>query len=255
MDSTRQTGLHVPSTSTNLQLDEWPDRCDEATTIWDAGLVLANYLCEGRGGGWSGRLKGRRAVDLGSGTGVVGLAAAALGADVVLTDLPECLPILELNVRQNAAAVAAAGGSACALPLRWGDAAAAEAVLARNSGRPFDVALMGDCMYHTGDAPEALVETLSLLLTSGDGGAEPPTAVPVPPPPCPLGHVGADSAFAPAAAGERAAAAEQHGCGGHQAAARRARACLPRPAARTLPRHAHRAQPQHRDRHALWLWR
>ena len=97
-------------------------------------------------------------------------------------DLPECLPILELNVRQNAAAVAAAGGSACALPLRWGDAAATQAVLARNGGRSFDVALMGDCMYHTGDAPEALVETLGRLLApSGDGGAEPPTAVHLPP--------------------------------------------------------------------------
>jgi predicted nicotinamide N-methyase len=43
-------------------------------------------------------LKGKRVIELGAGTGVVGLAAGALGAKVVLTDLPHLLPGLTRNV-------------------------------------------------------------------------------------------------------------------------------------------------------------
>ena len=38
---------------------------------------------------------GQRALELGSGTGYVGLVAAALGTDVTATDLPPTLPLLE----------------------------------------------------------------------------------------------------------------------------------------------------------------
>ena len=43
--------------------------------------------------------RGKRILEVGSGTGVVGLALAADGADVVLTDVAKILPLLEVNCR------------------------------------------------------------------------------------------------------------------------------------------------------------
>lgn len=42
-----------------------------------------------------------RVVELGAGTGLVGMLLARLGASVVLTDLKEMLPLLQDNVDAN----------------------------------------------------------------------------------------------------------------------------------------------------------
>ena len=63
--------------------------------------------------------QGASVLELGSGTGVVGLAAACLGAHVVATDLPAVLPLLEANIASNRAMVAAAGGTMRAAALDW----------------------------------------------------------------------------------------------------------------------------------------
>ena len=163
-EATRTLEIHVGGAV--LTITEWPDRCDESTTVWDAGLILAHYLADGRGGGWASKLKGLRIIDLGAGTGVVGLTAAACGADVLLTDLDECLDILRLNVEANATTLAAIGaGRVEVMPLRWGDKLEAQRCRSfAGDGRGFDVVLCGDCMYHTGDAPEQLVDTVRELL-------------------------------------------------------------------------------------------
>lgn len=64
-------------------------------------------------------LEGCRVLELGSGTGLVGLAAACLGASVAATDLPEVVPQLEAAAALNAGMIGAAGGSLHAAALDW----------------------------------------------------------------------------------------------------------------------------------------
>jgi hypothetical protein len=65
------------------------------------------------------QLQGAKVLELGSGTGIAGIAAAACGADVTLTDLLTAQPLLCANISQNQPLVRNAGGSATAAVLDW----------------------------------------------------------------------------------------------------------------------------------------
>ncbi|KAJ8260183.1 hypothetical protein GJAV_G00178030 [Gymnothorax javanicus] len=65
-----------------------------AAPVWDAALFLCRYLDHLD-------LKGKRVIELGAGTGIVGILAARLGAEVTLTDLPHAVPQLQKNVSAN----------------------------------------------------------------------------------------------------------------------------------------------------------
>ena len=112
-----------------------------ASRVWEAGIVLARWLARGEGSG-APQLRGRRVLDVGAGTGVAGLAAAALGADVTLSDAEEALPLLRRNAEANARVVTAAGGVARVACLDW---AAPPAELADNA--PWDIILAADVVY------------------------------------------------------------------------------------------------------------
>jgi len=109
---------------------------------------------------------------------------AAMGASVVLTDVPQnprpelrasaetvrssglfgnLLSVLEHNVGRNAEAIAARGGSAEVLELRWGDRG--QLRRAREAG-PFDLVLACNATYDTG-AYGALAESLGALCGGG----------------------------------------------------------------------------------------
>lgn len=60
------------------------------------------------------RLQGARVLELGAGTGIAGITAAACGAHVTLTDLPEAQALLAANIERNQHCVQDAGGSATA---------------------------------------------------------------------------------------------------------------------------------------------
>ncbi len=95
--------------------------------LWQSGLVLAQLLVERPPFGPAG-WAGVHVLDLGAGTGVVGLALARHGAGrVTLTDLPHILPLLARNVEANVgggageAAVVGAAWRVVVAEHRWGE--------------------------------------------------------------------------------------------------------------------------------------
>ncbi|KAK1324495.1 Phytochrome-associated serine/threonine-protein phosphatase 1 [Acorus calamus] len=65
-------------------------------------------------------LHGKKVIELGSGCGLVGCISALLGADVILTDLPDRLKLLKQNVECNVIE-GNMRGSAAVRELTWGD--------------------------------------------------------------------------------------------------------------------------------------
>ena len=91
-------------------------------------------------------------IDVGSGTGAVGLAAAALGAhSVTLTDLPHLQHLIDANITCNRLAQRASF-----VPLNWGDPV--DVALAP----PFDIVLASDVLYQH-EWVDPLLQTLKSL--------------------------------------------------------------------------------------------
>ena len=73
----------------------WIGTLGVAGRMWDAGVALLRYLAE-----HPGTVTGKRVVELGAGTGIVGLAVARLGAaHTVITDLDTVCPLIQQNCR------------------------------------------------------------------------------------------------------------------------------------------------------------
>ncbi|XP_069049297.1 protein N-lysine methyltransferase METTL21D [Lepisosteus oculatus] len=126
---------------------------DVGCVVWDAAIVLAKYLeteqfyqpSEGINT-WANKT----VLELGAGTGVVGLMAATLGARVTVTDLEDLQPLLELNIRDHLPLVRT--GSVKAKVLKWGGDVT-------EFLPPPDFLLMADCIYYE-QSVEPLVKTL-----------------------------------------------------------------------------------------------
>ena len=102
-------------------------------------------------------LRDVRVFELGSGNGVAGLAAAALGADVTLSDELAVLPQLRRNVSLNAPLIAASGGKADVTACRWEEVDAMPYELLH-----CDLVLGADLLYRNRD--DAQIEALCRLL-------------------------------------------------------------------------------------------
>ncbi|KFY36694.1 hypothetical protein V495_07673 [Pseudogymnoascus sp. VKM F-4514 (FW-929)] len=78
-------------------------------------------------------------LELGAGTGLLGLAAAALwGTEVVMTDLPAIVPNLARNAEFNEVAIAQHGGSAKTDVLDWSS---------MGPGEEYDLVIAADPLY------------------------------------------------------------------------------------------------------------
>jgi hypothetical protein len=75
--------------------------------VYDAAVCLAKYLESEHFNQHFGKsnpqnaLLGRRVVELGAGTGIVGIMAAYYGASVVTTDLDPLIPLIDYNIKKN----------------------------------------------------------------------------------------------------------------------------------------------------------
>jgi predicted nicotinamide N-methyase len=113
------------------------DRLPFWAELWPSGTALAHAIC-GRD------LTGRRVVELGTGLGLVSIAAALAGADVLATDRsPEAIAFTTANAARNGAALTTA---VCAFdqpgPLL--------------DGAPWDLVLAADVLYEQANVPVLL---------------------------------------------------------------------------------------------------
>lgn len=111
-----------------------------------------------------------KVLELGSGTGLVGIVAACLGAHVVLTDLPHVIPNAVHNIERNRSCYLAAGGLMEHQVLRWG---VEEDVKQLGDLSSFDLIVASDVVYYD-TLFKPLLQTLKWLVgASGDGAIFP----------------------------------------------------------------------------------
>ncbi|XP_038639194.1 EEF1A lysine methyltransferase 3-like [Scyliorhinus canicula] len=120
--------------------------------VWEAGVALCRYFEKEKI-----NFTGKKVIELGSGTGIVGILATLLGGYVTITDKPNILKQIENNVSINIP-------TACrhrikVQPLIWGE---------NHTHFPtaYDFILGSDIVYSSVSYP-ALVETLRYLARQG----------------------------------------------------------------------------------------
>ncbi|XP_067894307.1 EEF1A lysine methyltransferase 3-like [Heterodontus francisci] len=84
-----------------------------SASIWESAIVLCQYFEQEKI-----NFSGRKVIELGSGTGIVGILAVLLGGDVTMTDQENVLSQIEHNVSTNIPSAARHRSKVCALS--WG---------------------------------------------------------------------------------------------------------------------------------------
>ncbi|KAL2428771.1 hypothetical protein ABEF95_006964 [Exophiala dermatitidis] len=136
--------LHEPSlTGDNLGLKTWTSSLLLSKRL----LQCSRYMPQGCA----------RVLELGAGTGLVGISAACLwNTHVLLTDLPEIVPNLERNLKQNLGAITENRGSVESRALDWAD----DDDRPRDEQEKFMIILAADPVYSS-EHPRMLVNAVS----------------------------------------------------------------------------------------------
>ncbi|KAL1958077.1 hypothetical protein VTO42DRAFT_5117 [Malbranchea cinnamomea] len=120
--------------------------------IWPAGMQLSKYMLQKHRTG----LQGKTMVELGAGSGLVGLAVAKgchVDGPMYITDQAPMIPLIEYNIQLNGLS----DGQVHAALLDWGD------LQTLNSFPRPDIVLAADCVYFEPAFP-LLLQTLEELL-------------------------------------------------------------------------------------------
>jgi D-xylulose reductase len=169
--------FRIPSATDSFELDIHEPTMtgdDLGLKTWAASYMLAKRL-HTMDLGQPDEIQRLQVLELGSGTGLVGLAMAGLGADVILTDMASIHANLAHNAEKNAATIEHRGGSARAGVLDWTDPTvctlrpdATEPSDSESVSSKFPVILAADSLYSP-EHPHMLVDTISAWLAEEAG--------------------------------------------------------------------------------------
>eukprot|EP00794_Sanderia_malayensis_P012015 gene12015-13255_t len=127
---------------------------DVGCVIWDAAICLAKYI-DGHNFKKKNSLFGRHVIELGAGTGIVGLVAATQGAHVTITDLEDFVPLMQKNIEHNKNRLRSCNVNA--KTLKWGtDFKITD---------KYDFILMADLIYYD-ESLAPLVQTMDTLCSN-----------------------------------------------------------------------------------------
>ncbi|CAF3411492.1 unnamed protein product [Rotaria socialis] len=118
---------------------------------WESAICLAEYCYDHM----FDRFKNKRIVEIGSGTGIVGLQLCALGGNVTLTDREEYLELIDFNIKKNQNMLT---GTAQGKTLFWGDDINEKEDYFQN----LDFVIVANCVYHSIELDE-LIKTICNL--------------------------------------------------------------------------------------------
>ncbi|QIW97435.1 hypothetical protein AMS68_002953 [Peltaster fructicola] len=122
---------------------------------WASSFMLAQRLCR-----LKDDLPTNSILELGAGTGLVGMAAACvLCTHVVMTDLPEIVPNLERNLKDNAEIIGATGGTCSSAVLDWRNPECLVIDEQRQAAQSFSLIVAADMVYSQ-EHPRLLTTTI-----------------------------------------------------------------------------------------------
>uniref|UniRef100_A0A7S3JS38 Calmodulin-lysine N-methyltransferase n=1 Tax=Aureoumbra lagunensis TaxID=44058 RepID=A0A7S3JS38_9STRA len=129
-------------------------------TVWPAAHVLAKfleryYLCPETN---TSSMKDLSVLDLGAGTGVAGLVASALGAHVILCDIPQVLFLAETNFLKNKDFIQ---GSIQICPFDWGQLSTTTTIVQKQA---YDLILVSECVLPQLYPLEPLCDAIAFFL-------------------------------------------------------------------------------------------
>ncbi|KAK0657552.1 putative methyltransferase-domain-containing protein [Cercophora newfieldiana] len=136
---------------------------------WGSSYILAQLLHTFSSGPLSHLLSGDNGppppiLELGSGTGLLGLAAACIWqATVILTDLPDILPNLAHNAQLNQQTLLSRSGTAEAAALTWGGTTPDTVDPRFTQGNRYELIIVADPLYDD-NHPLLLASTISTQL-------------------------------------------------------------------------------------------